>query len=446
MNDGEQLKQSMRLPDVIALGVSAAVGVSIFAITAPATAVAGPAMLISLGLAAIPMIVFVVVYAFMGSAVPRSGSSYDWPARFVHPYLGFIVTWLRIVGNAVSLQLMAVVFVSYLSKIVAVPAVPTMLALLFTFYVVNLLGVGLAGKAASALVLLKIVVLGAFVLAGFSHVHLSNFTPMLPHGTRSILAALPLLVGLYTGIESAAEAGEEIRNSKAVIARALAIATLIGMLLYFGTSFVTIGVLGAPNVASSTAPLYEAAKAFLGAWASPLLIITALASIAAAINATFLIFARFLFAMGRDGVLSPALARIHPRWGTPHIATTIAFMLGVLALLLPDNLAFLFIAANIPTMLKYFSNCLSAWRLVVRHPALREGASFRMSRRAVKLWSSAGMICAIIIIVAGLEADWRPYAILGAWGGLGTLYWYMHARHASRSMRERSRSRNIEKC
>jgi APA family basic amino acid/polyamine antiporter len=437
VNQGGQLKQDMSVFAVVALGVSAAVGVSIFSVTAPATAVAGPAMLISLGIAAIPMIVFVVVYAFLGSAVPRSGASYDWPARFVHPYLGFIVTWLRIVGNAVSLQVMTVVFVGYLFKAISLTWAPTAFLILCTFYIVNLIGVGTAGKVASVLVLLKLLVLGTFILAGVPHIQSGNVTPLMPHGPWSILAALPLLIGLYTGIESAAEAGEEIRNAKAVIGRALAIATLIGMVAYFGTSAVTLGVLGSSKVASSTAPLLEAGTHFLGPWTSPLLVLTALASISAAINATFLIFARFLFAMGRDGVLPAALARIHPRWGTPHVATTVAFGLGVLALFLPESLAFLFLAANIPTMLKYFSNCLAAWRLVDRHQDLHARANIKMSRRSVKVWSSVGMLCAIIIVLAGLGTDWRPYAILAAWGCLGTLYWWVYARHLSLSMRQR---------
>ncbi|HEY0339386.1 MAG TPA: amino acid permease, partial [Steroidobacteraceae bacterium] len=129
-----RLREAMGAGDIVALGVSAAVGMSIFAITAPATAVAGPGMLISLALTAVPMSVFLVVYAFMGSAVPRSGSSYDWPARFVHPFLGFTVTWLRILGNAVSLGLMAVVFVSYLGKVVSIPEFPVMVGLLTIFY------------------------------------------------------------------------------------------------------------------------------------------------------------------------------------------------------------------------------------------------------------------------------------------------------------------------
>jgi APA family basic amino acid/polyamine antiporter len=437
LNPIGQLKQGMNLADVVALGVSAAVGMSIFSITAPATAVAGPAMLLSLAAAAVPMIIFVVVYAFVGSALPRSGSSYDWPARFVHPYAGFIVAWLRILGNAGSLQLMATVFTSYLTQAVAVPARPTMLLLLFVFYVINLLGVGVAGKAASGLVLLKLVVLGAFIYAGLAHVRPESFTPFLPHGPWSIFAALPLLIGLYTGIESAAEVGEETRNSKTTIGIALAVATLIGMTLYFGTAIVTLGVLGPAAVAVSRAPLLEAGRNFLGPWVAPLLLITALASIAGAVNGTILIFTRFLFAMGRDRALPAVLARIHPRWGTPHVAATAAFLLGVLALALPSNLVFLFLAANIPTMLKYFFNCLSAVRLVDHHAGLHRQAAFRLSRQAVKAWAYAGMGCALVIIVAGLGADWKPYAILAVWGGVGTLYWFGYGRHVSLCMRER---------
>jgi APA family basic amino acid/polyamine antiporter len=171
---------------------------------------------------------------------------------------------------------------------------------------------------------------------------------------------------------------------------------------------------------------------------SPLLLITALASIGAAMNATILIFSRFLFAMGRDGALPASLGRIHPRWGTPYVATTVVFVLGLLALLLPDDLIFLFLAANIPTMLKYFSNCWSALRLVDRHPALHAAAKFPMTRRSVRAWSLVGMACAAGIILAGLGADWRPYAILLAWGAVGSVYWFSYARQISRWMRDRT--------
>src|SRR5262245_39345881 len=101
MADGseKQLKQGLTMVDVVTIGVGSAVGVSIFSIMTPAAKVAGAGMLPALGLAAIPMVIFAVVYAFMGSTVPRSGASFDWPARFIHPSVGFFVAWLRIVGN-----------------------------------------------------------------------------------------------------------------------------------------------------------------------------------------------------------------------------------------------------------------------------------------------------------------------------------------------------------
>ena len=81
-------------------------------------------MLPALALAAIPMVVFAVVYAFMGSTVPRSGASFEWPARFIHPFVGFMVAWLRIVGNTGALILLTQVLVSYVSRAVPIPQKP----------------------------------------------------------------------------------------------------------------------------------------------------------------------------------------------------------------------------------------------------------------------------------------------------------------------------------
>ncbi len=431
------LKEGMTMIDVVALGISATVGVSIFSVIAPAAAVAGPGMLITLAMAAVPMVIFAVVYAFMGSTVPRSGSSFDWPAQFVHPYLGFIVTWLRILGNAVSLHVMALVFVNYVSKALPLPAGPTMFGLLTVFCVVNWFGITPAAKTGRVLVLLKVLALGVFVVAGIPFVRAVHFVPLMPHGWWGVLAALPLLVGLYTGIESSAEVGEEIRNSASVIGKGLALTVCASMALYVAISVVAIGVLGTPQLARSGAALFDAGRVPLGRWNAPLLIITAAAAIGTAINATILIFTRFLFAMGRDGALPAVLAKIHPKWGTPYVAVIAVFVSGTLSLLLPQSLLFLFLAANLPTVLKYLSNCLAALRLVDRYPELHERAHLKLSRRAVKGWSYAGVVCAVVILLSGWNADWRAYAILIIWGALGSAYWFSRARYRSKSMQTR---------
>jgi len=431
------LKQGMTLIDVIAVGIGAAIGVSIFAVMQPAAKVAGPGALISLLIAAVPMAIFVVVYSFMGSAVPRSGASFDWPTQFVHPTLGFMVTWIRILAYAGILNMLTLVLVNYLSEAIQVPRRLFMFLLLLVFYLLNLFGIRVAARTERVLVFLKISAFAVFVFVGIRFIKTVHFAPLAPFGVWSILAAVPLLVGLYSGIETATDVGEEIKNSSAVIGRGLTIAAALGLFIAIATSFVALGVVGAPTLSESRAPLLDAGKLFLGRWNTPFMLATATLAICTSLNAAYLVFSRFLFAMGRDRALPGALAKIHPTWGTPYVSITVVFICGVLGLLLPSSLAFLFLAINIPSMLKYFSNCLSAVRLVDHYPELHRGAKFKLSRKAVKAWSYSGMACAIVITVAGLSADWRPYATLGAWAILGAAYWIWRGRHLSSSMQKR---------
>lgn len=428
------LTQGLTMVDVISFGVGSAVGVSIFSIMAPAAQLAGSGMLLALAVAAVPMVIFAVVYAFMGSTVPRSGASFDWPAQFIHPFVGFMVAWLRVIGNTGALTVLTLVLVSYVGRVYPLPQKPAMFALLVVFTLANLVGVKVAAGVERVLVVVKLTAFAIFAFVGMSSVSSVNFHPVVGHGLGGVFMSLPLLVSLYMGIEGATEVGEEIKNGPAVIARGLAVAVGITIVVYLLVSSVALGVLGAPALGASDAPLFDAGKHFLGAWNTPLMLIAAVASISTSINAVFLTFTRFLFAMGRDGVLPGAFARVHPKWGTPYVAVFAVFALGVAGLALPSGLVFLFLAISIPTTLKYVSNCWSAWRLVNHHPALHARAKFALSARAVKLWSGAGIVCGLGIIVAGIEADWRPYGILGAWFAIGCVYWLVRGQRMSRSM------------
>jgi APA family basic amino acid/polyamine antiporter len=189
-----------------------------------------------------------------------------------------------------------------------------------------------------------------------------------------------------------------------------------------------IAVLGAGPLGESKAPLLDMALATLGPYGKPLILVSATVAIGTSLNAISLIFSRSLFAMGRSGILPAALARIHPSWGTPHVATTTVFALCALGLLMPLNLVFLFLAVNIPTLMKYGATCFAATRVVNRHPDIYQAAPFKPGRRAIKTWAWAGVACAVVVIALGLEADWRPYALLAGWAGLGLLYYAVRSR------------------
>ncbi len=129
--DRPQLKQAVGLTGVVMLGAGQAIGVSIFTVLQPAAEIAGSGLLIAVVLAALPMIFFAMAYAYLASALPRSGASYEWPRRFISPLAGFLVAWLRILTNVGALTLLATVLVSYANMAVTRPVKPTM-AIVFT--------------------------------------------------------------------------------------------------------------------------------------------------------------------------------------------------------------------------------------------------------------------------------------------------------------------------
>jgi APA family basic amino acid/polyamine antiporter len=92
------------------------------------------------------------------------------------------------------------------------------------------------------------------------------------------------------------------------------------------------------------------------------------------------------------------------------------------------ELTFLFLAVNIPNLVKYGSICLSAARVAQRHPELHESAGFRPARGTMMALGVAGAVCALGLIAVGLEADWRPYVLLLVWGCVGAVWYFARRR------------------
>jgi L-asparagine transporter-like permease len=107
-----RLKKGVGLVGVVTFGAGTAIGVSIFSVLAPAAKIAGSGLLATVGIAAVPMVLFAVIYSFLSSALPKSGASYEWPRRFIHPSVGFLVAWLRILSNVGAIVVLAMVLVN----------------------------------------------------------------------------------------------------------------------------------------------------------------------------------------------------------------------------------------------------------------------------------------------------------------------------------------------
>lgn len=437
MNDqtgGAQLRKSVGLLGVITFGAGTAIGVSIFSVLQPTAQVAGSGLLIALALSMVPMLLFAIAYAYLGSALPVSGASYEWPSRFLDPSVGFLISWMRIIANVGALTILAQVLVGYLGMVVPLPQKLTMAVLLSTVFALNYFGVSIAAWVQSAFMIGLVLVLALFVATGMPLISLERIGDPLAVGWPAILAVVPLMISLFLGIESAVEIGEEVRNPGRNIPVGIALAILLTALVYGLVNFTALGLVGPAALAGSEAPLLLAAQVPMGEMALPLIVGAASLSIFKSLNAIALGFPRTLFAMGRSGALPAGLGAIHPHFGTPHRAILLGYALGMSGLLLPSSLIFLLLAINIPTMLKYLACCLSASRMALAYPTLHARSKIRMKPRAIALVGYGGAAAALIIVVLGIEADPKPYLLVGGWLVVGSIYWLVQGRKFYRTV------------
>lgn len=418
-----RLARNVGLVGVVTFGAGTAIGVSIFSVLQPAAQLAGSGLLIGIGIAGLPMILFAISYSYLGSALPVSGASYEWPRTFLHPLVGFAIAWLRIVANVGAMVVLSLVLVKYASMVVALPLKPTMAATITLVFGLNYLGVKIAAGAQTLMMGLLLALLFAFVTAGAFDVESARFDTIMEHGWIGILAAVPLLTSLFLGIEAAADIGEEVRDAKRNLPLGIGVAILLTAVVYGVVAWVALGVIGPDALAKSDTPLLDAARVPFGKWAVPLIVGAATVSILKSMNASALVFTRSLFAMGRSGVLPAAFGRVHPRFGTPHVAVLAGYAAGMTGLLLPSSVMFLLLAVNIPTMMKYMACSLCASRVASGHPEIHARSRISLPPRVIQGVGYAGAICAVLIAALGFDADWRPYALVGGWLALGLLYW-----------------------
>lgn len=423
-----RLKQQVGLLGVVMFGAGTAIGVSIFSVLSPAAKAAGSGLLVAIVLAIVPMVLFAAVYSFLASALPKSGASYEWPRRFLHPSVGFLVSWLRILSNVGALVVLSLVLVKYLSAVVALPERPAMAVILSAIFLLNFFGVSVAARAQTILMLVLLTALGVFAVCGAPQISLVVIGSPFAQGWPAILAAVPLLISLFLGIETAAEIGEEIKDPARTIPRGISLAIFLTAAVYLVIAATVLGLIGPAKLAASAAPVLDAAKLCMGSWAAPVILGAASVSILKTLNSTTMVFSRAIFAMGRAGALPPVMARIHPRFGTPYMALALCYAATMLGLFMPSELTFLLLAVNIPTILKYMCSSLSAVRIAGHHHDIWARAVFRPGRALVTVLGWLAVVAGLALLVAGWGADWRPYALIGAWAVIGLFYWVVAAR------------------
>ena len=324
--------------DAVVIGLSAMIGAGVFSAFAPAAAAAGSGLLVGLLLAAVVAYCNAVASAQLAAQYPTSGGTYIYGRERLGPAWGFIAGWGFVIGKTASCAAMALTFAAYavpgpvaLQRAVGVLAVVALTA-------VNYRGItrtaGLARVLVTASLLALLVVVVAIATGGgASASHLGGWEAFTANGPYGILQSAGLLFFAFAGYARIATLGEEVREPRRTIPRAIPLALGITVAIYVVVGASALLAAGPHALATSTTPLATAVNAAGAAWATPVVRAGAAVASLGALLALIAGVGRTALAMGREGDLPRWLASVHPRYLVPdHAEVAIATAVGILVI------------------------------------------------------------------------------------------------------------------
>jgi APA family basic amino acid/polyamine antiporter len=329
------LKRKVGLLGAVAYGVGIIVGAGVYALVGRAAGHAGNSVWMSFMLAAVVASFTGLSYAELSSMFQESGAEYVYVEKaFGKKFLAFIVGWLVLLSGVVSSSAVALGFAGYLSSYVRVPDTVIAVILIVVLSLVNFRGIQESVRVNIALTLTEVLGLVLIVLLGIGYYGSVNYFDA-PSGARGIVSSAALVFFAFIGFEALVKIGEETRDPKRTIPRALVVSLVISTILYALVAISVVSILPYEKLASSESPIADVALKAGGQQAYLALSVIALFATANTVLIILIATSRILYGMARD-LSQNLLSRIHGRTGTPHMAVLFTMIGSVVFVLIGD--------------------------------------------------------------------------------------------------------------
>ena len=448
--DHVALSRDLGLFTITLIGVGAMIGAGIFVLTGIAAGLAGPGLLLVYVLNGIVTTLTAMAYAELGSCFPEAGGGYLWVKEGVGGTAGFLSGWMSWFAHIVACSFYAIGFATFAVELAHLggleigsregPVKGLLVLVVLAFTAINVRGASETGLIGNVVTIAKVAILGLFAVFGLLALgRIPNWpsaftTDFLPNGLGGVVRAMGLTFIAFEGYEIIAQTGEEARDPRRTIPRAIFLSIAISVAIYLLIGFVALAAVQAPNGEPSwrwlgglgELGMAAAARQFLP-YGNVLLLVGGIMSTMSALNATIYSSSRVSFAMGRDRNLPERLGQIHPRFQTPAAAVIVSSVLIiVMGVALPiEKVAS---AADIMFLLLFLLVNMALIALRVRRPDLDRGFFVPFFP-----WLTLLAIACNLGLAAYLFS-YSPLAwiIAGAWIAIGLgLYWGMFARRTA---------------
>ncbi|MEX1185153.1 MAG: amino acid permease [Gemmatimonadaceae bacterium] len=473
------MKRVLGAGDLVMLAIGAVIGAGIFSAIGTAAAGellpdgtvvrygAGPALVFSFLLLGGVCALAALCYAELASMIPQAGSAYSYSYATLGEFIAWIIGWDLILEYAIGNIAVAVAWGGYFNSLLSAfglsfpdwashgyrsvllssdPAVHGLLEtaprLLGVPILLNLPAFGIVAaitwlllrgvresvRANNIMVVVKLLVLGFFVVVGAIHINPDNYVPFAPNGWRGIHQGAAIIFFAYIGFDAISTAAEETKNPQRNMPRGILGGLAICTVIYVIVGIVATGLVPYEQLRAAD-PLTRALQVAGLETASWIVAFGAVVSL----TAVLLVFQygqpRIFFAMARDGLLPKSAAKIHPKTRIPHITTFWTGAVVAVGSLFADENE-IYDLTNIGT--------LSAFAIVaIGVLALRRlDPSRPRPFRVPFVWPVAiGAAAACIYIMTGLPV--RAWERFGIWMVLGIIMYFSYGHRHSRLRRER---------
>jgi APA family basic amino acid/polyamine antiporter len=278
-------------------------------------------------------------FAELATIYPAAGGQYVYLREAYHPLVAFLFGWTSLVMiQGGGLAAVAITFAQYALRVLgreAVHAGAWAAVSIAVVAAVNYLGVKPGSRLLNVLVVLKLGALGALIFGGLLLPHSPVSPPAvappppLSAGLLGFGAALLPILFAYGGWQSVNLVAEETREPRKTIPVALLVGMGIVVAVYLAANVVYLAVLSRPGLAATATPAADALRSLFGPGADRLFAAAIAVSAFGFLDLTLLAQTRIYYAMGKDGVFLPGLARLHPKFQTPALAIVLQAAWGI---------------------------------------------------------------------------------------------------------------------
>ena len=453
-----QLRRTLGPGNLIALGIGAIIGAGLFSLTGLAAAQnAGPAVVLSMAVAAIGCAFAGLCYSEFSCMIPVAGSAYTYAYTTLGEWLAWIIGWDLVLEYAVGAATVSISWSGYVvslfhdigielpAQLVAGPFEPLKLPdgrlihgvvnlpAVFIITMISLLlmiGIKESARTNAVIVVIKVTVVLVFIGLGWMYIDKGNYAPFIPpntgvfgqFGLSGIMAGAGTIFFAYIGFDAVSTAAQEARNPQKDMPIGIIGSLIICTILYVLFAAILTGMVSYTKLGVA-APVALAIDKTPFLWLNKMVKLGIIAGFTSVILVMLLGQSRVFYSMSRDGLVPRVFSAIHPRFRTPWrsnmlFCAFVAPFSGFLPLKVVGHMT------SIGTLFAFVIVCGGVWVMRRKNPH----APRPFKTPLVPLVPIMGILWNFSMMYS---LGWDNWIRLGVWFAIGQVLYFSYGYHKS---------------